>query len=55
MGYLFNDFLLLTQPYKNVSNVGSMFALDKLSNYQYKMYRKVIREQSLVLKNLFIS
>lgn len=52
MTFLFNDFLLLTQPCKNFGSVGSLFALDKIATTQFKMYRKPIFLNVLEVKKI---
>ena len=41
VGFLFNDFLLLTQPQTALADVTSVFSFDIQANTQFKMYRNV--------------
>ena len=42
VGFLFNDFMLLTIPQRSLGNVTSVFSLDSNNfNMQFKMYRMV--------------
>ena len=41
VGFLFNDFLLLTQPQRSLGDVASVFSFDIKANTQFKMYRTV--------------
>jgi len=52
MAFLFNDFLLLTQPYKNYGSVSSLFNLERIANTQFKMYKKPMFLHSLEIKKL---
>jgi hypothetical protein len=50
VGFLMNDFLLLTQPPKPIGNV---FAFEKYANTTFKLYKKVrLKLKLLLMKSL---
>lgn len=42
VGFLFNDFLLLTQPERTLGNLASVFSFDISANTTFKVYREVL-------------
>ncbi|XP_077540159.1 dynamin associated protein 160 isoform X4 [Haemaphysalis longicornis] len=40
VGFLFNDFLLLTQPVRDIGRVTNVFMSDKAMNTSYKLYKQ---------------
>ena len=41
VGFLFNDFLLLTQPQQSLGSMASVFSFDMKTDTQFKIYRNV--------------
>ncbi len=52
VAFLFNDFLLLTQPQKPMAGASSVFSLDTKTNSQFKMYRTVSIVNAYGLNNV---
>ena len=52
VGFLFNDFLLLTQPEKTLGNIASVFSFDISANIMFKVYREVQPNMTLYIINI---
>jgi len=50
VGFLFNDFMLLTQPQRAIGSMASVFSFDIKANINFKMYRKPLFLNNIIVK-----
>ncbi|GBM98010.1 Intersectin-1 [Araneus ventricosus] len=51
MAFLFNDFLLLTQPFKELGKITNVFTSEKAMNSLYKMYKHPLFLNNVTVKS----
>lgn len=51
IAFLFNDFLLLTQPLKDIGKIVNVFTSEKAMNSQYKMYKQPVFLNEIMMKS----
>ncbi|XP_067141065.1 intersectin-1 isoform X2 [Centruroides vittatus] len=51
VAFLFNDFLLLTQPLKDIGKIVNVFTSEKAMNSQYKMYKQPVFLNEIMMKS----
>ncbi|XP_076372509.1 dynamin associated protein 160 isoform X6 [Tachypleus tridentatus] len=52
MGFLFNDFLLLSQPNRDLGKISNVFTSEKALNTHYKMYKQpIFLNEIMIIEN----